>query len=57
MIDVLKNFVGLSFAVGLDKPLLHPRNDMVLESPLNDLVEKVGRDHFIYVSSREMRCE
>lgn len=37
-----------------DKPLLHPCDNMVFESPLDDLMEKVGRDHFVYVSFREM---
>ncbi len=57
MINVLKNLVGPSFTVGLNKPLLHPHNDMVFESPLNDLMEKVECDHFVYVSFREMYCE
>jgi hypothetical protein len=57
IIDVLKNLVGPSFAVGMEKPLLHPHNDMVFESPLNDLMKKVRCYHFVYVSSREMRCE
>jgi len=57
IINVLENLVGLSFTIGLEKPLLHPHNDMVFESPLNDLMKEVRCDHFIYISSREMHCE
>jgi hypothetical protein len=54
IINVLKNLVGTSFAVNMDKPLLYPCDDMVFEGSLNDLMKEVGREHFVYVGSREM---
>lgn len=41
MINIFQDSVGLSCAVGMNEVLVDPVNNMVLEGPLNDLMEEV----------------
>ena len=53
-INILQYSVGVSFAMGLHKPLLNPVNNMIFKHLFNNLVEKIGQQHFVDVSSGEM---
>ena len=53
-INILQYSVGVSFAMGLHKPPLNPVDNMIFKRPFNNLVEKIGEQHFVDVSSGEM---
>lgn len=41
MINIFQDSVGLSCAMDMNEVLVDPVNNMVLEGPLNDLMEEV----------------
>ena len=54
LVNILQYPVGLSFTMGADQPLLDPLNNMVLECPLDYLMEEIRSYHFVYICSGKM---
>lgn len=54
MVNIFQYSVGFSLAMGLNKPLLDPLHNVVLEGAFDNLVEEVGGNHFVDISAREM---
>lgn len=54
-VNVLDDFQGPLLAVLKVQIIVHPRDQMVFEGPLDDLVQEITRDQLVDVSARKMR--
>jgi hypothetical protein len=56
-IYVIHNFVRLRLPMLENQIFPNPGNQMILESPLNELMKQVGRQHLVNIGTREVICE
>jgi hypothetical protein len=54
MIDIVKYFFCLFFAMSFFKIVVDPGYQMVLENPFNKLMKEIWSDEFMYVGPREI---
>jgi hypothetical protein len=57
LINVRENYLGSCFSVDALKILTHPLNEMILEGPFDDLMEKIRGEDFMDVCARKVCCE
>ena len=53
-VDVVEDLVGPLVAMHSDKVITNPRDEMVLERPLDDLVQKVGCEQLVDIRTRQV---
>ena len=54
MIDIVKYFFCLFFAMSFFKIVIDPGYQMVLENPFNKLMKEIRSDEFMYVGLRKI---
>jgi hypothetical protein len=54
MVDVGNNFIGMRLTVLFHQKLVNPHDNMVLERAFDHLVEQIGCQELVDVSSREV---
>ena len=56
-INLIKYPRRLGGAMHDPEVILHPRNKVVFECPLDGLMEKIEGEKFVYIRTREVHCE
>jgi hypothetical protein len=54
VIYVVQNAIGLGSTMSKNKKLFHPGNEVIFEGSFDDLVEKIGCDKLMDVSTRKI---
>lgn len=54
LINIVKNFPRLLITMFVDKVLLNPCDDVILERPFDQLVEDIGGNEFINIGTRKV---
>jgi hypothetical protein len=57
VVDIIEDLSCTRFAMGKYKIILYPSDEMVLECPLDYLMEEVRRKEFVNISPRKVICE
>jgi hypothetical protein len=51
MINIIHNFIGARWAMGVNQVFFHPGNQVILKCTFDHLVEKVGCNKFMNIGS------